>query len=134
MVLYRSHFLQAYVENGLSHALQYISYLVHQSIYYSVSLFITTSNLHLAKWPQPTYSFELLLLWKFTILPNSLVLIKLFQNEKLISSGLEIVHLSLRISKYLSVIDVASPVNALSEGLPITCIFIFVYSNYKINI
>lgn len=131
MVLYRSHFLQAYVENGLLHALQYISYLVHHLL---LSLFITTSNLHLAKWPQPTYSFELLLLWKFIILPNSLVLIKVFQDEKLISSGLEIVHLSLRISKYLSVIDVASPVNALSEGLPITCIFIFVYSNYKINI
>lgn len=131
MVLYRSHFLQAYVENGLLHALQYISYLVHHLL---LSLFITTSNLHLAKWPQPTYSFELLLLWKFNILPNSLVLIKVFQDEKLISSGLEIVHLSLRISKYLSVIDVASPVNALSEGLPITCIFIFVYSNYKINI
>lgn len=131
MVLYRSHFLQAYVENGLLHALQYISYLVHHLL---LSLFITTSNLHLAKWPQPTYSFELLLLWKFNILPNSLVLIKVFQDEKLISSGLEIVHLSLRISKYLSVIDVASPVNALSEGLPITCIFISVYSNYKINI
>lgn len=131
MVLYRSHFLQAYVENSLLHALQYISYLVHHLL---LSLFITTSNLHLAKWPQPTYSFELLLLWKFIILPNSLVLIKVFQDEKLISSGLEIVHLSLWISKYLSVIDVASPVNALSEGLPITCIFIFVYSNYKINI